>query len=409
VSASYLYRLRPSLIWSFVLATLGLAAFWSIRFAAADILYRQNTPEALKKAVALAPGNASYRALRGEFFESEGVNPDPDFQTAAALSPLESSYWIRLGFRAEAENHFDQAEQYLLRAAAVDNKFDPRWALMNFYYRRQRDLDFWRWTERSFDFAYGDLTPLFRLAWQFTDDSGEISRHIPARKDIQIAWLSFLLNTNRLEASAPVARNLSEAAGKGSDIDILMAWWAKNVQPNPASALAIWNTLCDRHALPFRPLRPAEGDIVTNGDFSVPPTQQGYDWRLINIEGVSISVDANLHEFRIEMSGKEPEDFLVAEEPIPLSPRVSYAIDWDYQSQDAQSISGLHWQIDRNGPPLARADFTASPERKTARLQFSSDAASTAHLSLHYTRPVGSTLAEGTAIIRKVTSQLIKQ
>ena len=94
-----------------------LTCYWSIRFSLADSFYRVNTLDAVRRAVDLVPGNASYRSLLAEHIGGVGLNPDNEMVKAAGLSPLESRYWIRLGFRREVEGNFGEAEKYLLQAA----------------------------------------------------------------------------------------------------------------------------------------------------------------------------------------------------------------------------------------------------------------------------------------------------
>src|SRR6266700_4375090 len=114
----------------------GLGIWFTVRLAIADAFFRQDTPESVARAVRLESGNAAYHDLLAEYIESEGQNPDGERQLAVHLSPLEASHWIGLGVRAEVEQDYPRAEKYLLRAAKVNLGFEPRWALMNFYFRR---------------------------------------------------------------------------------------------------------------------------------------------------------------------------------------------------------------------------------------------------------------------------------
>ncbi len=248
-----------AVFWFVALAVLAFAGFWSVRFAVADSLYRQNTLDSLNRAVALVPGNAAYHALLAEHREGLGFDPAPQLIAASALSPQDSRYWIRLGFRAESENQQNKAEKYLLHAAAVDRKFDPRWALMNFYFRRGRLPEFWPWTERAFELSYGDLTPLFRLTWEATRDPSEIRRHLPENKGILTDYLGYLINNRHFEASVPLARQLAGLMTPGENTDLLLSWWNQALTADNASAFSVWNTLCDRKVLPFiAPTRPGK-------------------------------------------------------------------------------------------------------------------------------------------------------
>src|SRR5438874_1728361 len=144
------------------IAVLSLATYWTIRLALADRLFHAGSADALARAIRLAPGNAQYFAWLAEYREAEGLDPDPALATAARLNRMDSSVIIRRGLRAEFRNDFAGAESFLLEAAAVDKLFDPRAALANFYFRRNRPEPFWRWAREAFAISYGDLTSLFR-------------------------------------------------------------------------------------------------------------------------------------------------------------------------------------------------------------------------------------------------------
>src|SRR5580704_6927846 len=126
------------------IAGLALLAWYSVLVARADISFRDNSLESLRRAAQLMPRNAAYHALFAEHLEATGENPDKELEIATSLSPHEPRYWIRRGFRAELERNYADSERYLLQALKVDRGFDPRWALMNFYFRRGRWPEFWK-------------------------------------------------------------------------------------------------------------------------------------------------------------------------------------------------------------------------------------------------------------------------
>jgi tetratricopeptide (TPR) repeat protein len=395
--------------WLFLLGILAFSGFWSTRFAVADSLYRQNTFESLNRAAALVPGNAAYLALLAEHKEGLGFDPEPLLTAASALSPEDSRYWIRLGFRAESENRHDQAEQYLLRAAAVDRKFDPRWALMNFYFRRARAPEFWRWTERALEFSYGDRTPLFRLAWEASQDPAEIRRHIPDNKGILTDYLGYLINYGHFEASVPLARQLAGLMTPGENTSLLLSWWDQALTRDSPSALAVWNSLCDRRVLPFSSLQPAEGKIVTDGGFSEISLQRGYAWHLSRTEGATAEPDPVAQQLSVRLSGNEPENVVLAEQFVPLAPGSQYRIAWDSLSPRPDSLPGLSWTVTSGAASLGRSPaLTPGSAWKSEQFTFASGTNTFARLSLTYQRPLGSTLAEGTFAVRKITGTLVK-
>jgi tetratricopeptide (TPR) repeat protein len=216
---------RFAVLWILPLALCCLAAYRSVALAVADYDYAENTLASVRRAVAIAPTNALYHAMMAEHMEGVGLNPDAELQAAIQLSPLDSKYWIRAGFRAEVEHDYPKAERYLLHAAEIDHKFDPRSALMNFYFRRNNVPEFWRWTDKAFELSYSDPTPMFQLMWNVTSDAEEIRKHIPAHADIEIPYLWFLINNQRPDASTEVARDAADKARTDDEATALLGWW----------------------------------------------------------------------------------------------------------------------------------------------------------------------------------------
>ncbi len=399
-------------MWVVVLGALLAATYWSTRFALADLLFQANDLSSLRRAVALAPGNARYRAILAEHMEGAGLDPSSQLEKATRLSPLQSPYWIRRGFQSESQHDYGHAEEYLLRAAAVDHEFDPRWALMSYYFRRGKSAEFWRWTDRAFEFSYSDPTPLFRLAWNMTQDPAVIRAHVPTKFAILSRYLQYLADTQRLDLSAPVAHDLASIADPASDIRPLLTWLDNAIASYPAAVLNVWNILCGRGALPFKMLDPGTGIIVTNGDFSLPPLYSAFDWRMARSEGVSVLPDAYARQLSVTFSGNEPESLLLAEQYIPLTPGLQYAISWEDKSPPGDSVSGLIWTVSTPSAASiewARSmDLAAGPEWKTGRMVFSAGTNELARLRLSYYRPLGSVRARGAVMLRNVRGQIVR-
>jgi hypothetical protein len=386
-------------------------SYWSVQAAVADSLYRQNTPESLQASVVLAPGNALSHRLMAEHLEGMGRDPDGEFAAAAKLSPRDSQFWIRLAFRAEVEGNYTLAEKYLMRAVAVDRMFNPRWALMNYYFRRGSADPFWSWSERALGMSHGDTTPLFRLWWEETQDEDLIEKHLTENRDIRVKYLSFLAVNNRLDRAGKLARQIAQFVDR-PDVPRLVDYCERMATGDSPSAVAVWNTLSARKLIPYTPLDPAKGVIVTNGDFAIQGTPQGFDWRFPAFDGVSIAPAADSTGIVLRMSGSEPEDCTPLLQTIPVVPGARYRISWEYQlpdTPDAEGISGLKWEVaDATGSRESfgqSAELTRQGRWKTGELVFESGPRSSVNLLLHYKRPFAATRAEGSVTIRLVKSE----
>jgi len=404
----------------------ALGIWLTIRLAIADASIRQETPESIAEAVRLESGNAAYHDLLAESLESEGRNPDAEHELAVRLSPLEASHWIGLATRAEVERDYPRAEKYLLQAAKVNVGFEPRWYLMNFYFRRGNLPEFSIRTRRALDMSYGDLTPVFRLCWLATTDAHAIETMLPsadqpAGKKTQLQYLQFLLSTRRLDAARSVARNIALQAD-AANLPVLIQYCDAMVDGNTDAALEVWNVLCRRKLIPFEPLSPADGHVITNGDFRIKPTEHGFDWRLSRVDGAFVTAGAASEGAAagggasIEMSGNQPEQCLLLAQIVPLVPGHKYRLDYEYRGDEVDEDSGVNWEIAGLGASstISQAIDIQSEHLKmtgdwvTGHLSFDAAAGSAARLSLHYKRALGTVRHQGTVALRRVAIEAVQ-
>jgi len=405
-----------------ILTLCGLAAlaWYSLLFARADAAFRGNNLPALRTAVRLVPGNADYHALLAEYLETAGADPDGELAIATDLSPHESRFWIRRSFRAEMERKYADSERYLQQAYRVDKGFDPRWALMNYYFRRGNIPEFWRWTQEALDMSYGGLDPLFRLCLTVDSDPSITRKALPPRPAILFAFFSYLVKNQQIGSAAPIAVEAASTA-RQEDVPVLIDYCSRQLGHDNESSLAVWNTLCRRGLLRFRELAPRKGDILTNGDFAVAPLQRGFDWKYGTDAGVSIGPMDAAQGISIDIGGKQPETAWLMEQTIPLTPDKRYVLNYEYRLITAQPVSGLQWLIlaagtaagaapraedTSPGDPIAASSILSATDWNTGQMTFSSGRRNAARLALRYRRVPGTVTWTGTVQIRHVTSGL---
>jgi hypothetical protein len=375
-------------------------------------LSHRNTSDSLRAAVQLDPGNADFRELLAEHLAEDGLNPTPELTTAVSLSPLNSHWWDRLAFQAESDGDYPAAERDLMEAVRVDRTFGPRWALMNYYFRRGNQDQFWFWTKPALEMSYGDLTNIFRLCWIMSQDAAQIRSVMPVRREVLIQYLSFLVWNGHMDAAAPIALETAELADS-DDVSVLGNYCDRSLGKENSTALAVWNTLCRRKLVHFQELDPSAGQIITNGDFSdfsIDPAQTGFHWRVPRVDGISVLPDP--HGVTVTMSGKQPEDCVLLSEAIPLSPGQQYRLSYKYQPGGEEAPSGLDWIVratDGSGAILAGSqDFAASNDWAPGQFTFTAGTHTAASLELHYKRPSGKVRWQGEVIIGAVSSELVR-
>ncbi|HEY4085416.1 MAG TPA: carbohydrate binding domain-containing protein [Bryobacteraceae bacterium] len=362
----------------------------------------------MKAAVLLVPGNADYHALLAEHMEGAGLDPDGELAKATEVSPRESRFWIRRAFRAEVEKKLDDSERFLRQAVHVDTGFAPRAALMNYYFRRQNLPEFWKAARAALQTAYTDRREIFRLCFAVDDNVPATRALLPSGHRPLVELLSFLMTTGRLTQAEDIASAVA-AEAEPDDLNLLLGYVEQQTGKNDSTTIAVWNALCSRHLVPFSPLSPGEGNIVTNGDFES-NIHRGFDWRPGAADGVAIS-----HSYAggesVELNGKQPESMVLIEQRIPVTAGKSYSISWQYQLDGATGDSGLRWAVEKgavdppSGPlPVAASATLGGTAWQTGKFAFTSDHSGIDRLRLEYRRASETIRWKGTLQLRHVIS-----
>ncbi len=387
------------------LAALAGLTWWCVRLALADRLYHRDRAGDLKAARALAPGNARYWSRSLTPGEPSEIG---DLRRALSLNPADSSSWMELGLLHEVDGDYSAAERCLLEATRVDKTFDPAWTMANFYFRRGNAERFWPWARRAAYMAYQDRTPLFRLCWRLTQDSGVIlSRGIPDDRRVLGNYLAFLLAEDHRDAVEPAAARLA-AFCSGEDLTVLLAAVDDLIEGGRHDgALRLWNALAGRRLISAAPLDPSRGRFLTNGDFSSPPLLRGFDWRVVPHEGVSVARDVSPPALKLTFSGKQPEQCEVLRQAVPLAGGKRYTLRFGFRSEGIPAESGPRWVVYDavSGRPLSGDSPSLSgPDWTTQALEFTAPPEiSLARLAVAYRRAPGTTRIEGSVWIREVT------
>jgi hypothetical protein len=231
--------------------------------------------------------------------------------------------------------------------------FEPRWALVNFYFRRDHREQFWKWARSALEMAYGDLAVFWDLCWHAASSPSEIEAILPKDPGIRATYLRFLIGVSP-QAAAPVAVGLAEQ-NAGPHRELLIDWTTRLLEAKlPEPAARIWQALC-RQGI-------ANCD---NDGFRTAPSGEGFDW---HATGSFTHLRPGL---RLSFDGKQPE---------------TAEILWRYASGDVRRVipdwtapadAGFSWRIEPVNQGLSR-------------------------VVLQYRRPLGSPRFQGTFELRSV-------
>lgn len=368
------------------------ASYTSVHLTRADAAFGNATQASLAEAIRLAPENAEYSARLASLLEAQGHSAEArrSLDRAAALNPYDSQIRIALGLLSESQGEFKQAERYLSQAAEVDRRYDPRWVLVNFYYRRGDADHFWLWARNAAAIAYDDdnLQGLFRLCWAVRNDGNFIlDTVVPEQASVEARYLSFLLGRGQLTDATPVAQRLMAHAGPGQSA-VLLEYCERLLRAGRVEeAIGIWNALSSRTLIRHPALAPDKGLSLTNGDFAAPLLKCCFDWRIADSPEIAFTQPADPLRLELRFSGRQPEALDLLTQDAPVNPSGAYRFEFEYRTAGIGFNTGVRWAISdatsgadlgsslslapAEGWTTAKLRFRTPPTSRLARLQFS--------------------------------------
>ncbi|MGD0296089.1 MAG: hypothetical protein ABSE86_03180 [Bryobacteraceae bacterium] len=324
---------------------LCMAAAQALRIGFADYLFRQDTLESVQRAVRIWPANADFYARLSDLDPGNAV---AHLRRAVALDPRLSKSWIALGLQLELQGDPQAGERCYLNAARFDRQFLPAWTLANFYFRRNDAAGFWPWARQAAEMSYGDLRPLLRMAFAFTDSEDVVlTKMIVPRRKVERDFLRYLLDQN-LDASAVADRILNKAAA--DDVPPLIDWMNRLIETGRLpEARRLWDALSGKRLISYPHLT-----HLTNANFSHQPIAAGFDWQLTPPSGVDLERTAE--GLRVQFSGRQPESFQLLSQYLDVTAGI-YRLTFEYRTIDIQMTTNLRWRMgEMSSAPLAAAE-----------------------------------------------------
>jgi tetratricopeptide (TPR) repeat protein len=324
---------------SLFLAGFLIAGYWTVTFAVAEYFFGLQKEPAVRSAICLVPNRAAYWAGLSEILADDKPRESLQaLQKASTLADNNSAYLIELGLRAEDNGDLYSAEAYLLKAAQIDRLYLPRWSLANFYFRRGNQAQFWEWARQATAMVYGDPSPLFQLCWQMSKDGDQVHRNLNIqRPEIRIRYLSFLLGSGHVDAIAQEAMEAAKTM-RPSDRDLLTAAVERLLlEKHVTDAMQLWNLL--------EPQLPVQTASITNANFERTPSSSGFDWRVIEFDGITVFKDEERHALRISFSGSQREFCEPLWQYLVVNPGANQVMSIAAELEAIPPKSGLVWQV----------------------------------------------------------------
>lgn len=378
------------------LLVLGYAIILSARLAYVDSLARQDTVPALKEAIRAFPGNAGYHARMSDLDPARAA---AEIRLALNLNPSRADFWIAQSIIQELNLDSSASEKSLLEAARVSRYYIPRWALANFYYRRQNPAQFRPWAREALTAARtaADVPTIIQMSRKLGLSSDDIRRNLlPDRPDVLQAYLQEILRDKDWDQLYLLARKLTTIGSSDHRDTILASAEALFDAGRIDAAIDLWNTAAQQHWIPYASLNPSTGLSITNGAFTLDPLRSAFDWKIRDNDGISAArlPTAGLH---FEFSGKQPEACELLSQNVPLLPARKYELRVKYRTAGILPATGLHWRIlGPTGPAIAEGPSLSSEDLTEDMLAFQSPPQQVPlRLSLFYARVPGTVRIEG--------------
>jgi tetratricopeptide (TPR) repeat protein len=364
-----------------VMAFGAVAGIWTAaQLFHAEWVAASRTEAGLRAAVKSVPGNSEYWNKLARVLAGSGRHMEAEraWERALEANPQAVEALLRLGIQAEMEGRFRLAERYLLAAAGADKGYDPRWALLNFYFRRGRWEDFWRWAPDACERAYSDRRPLFDLYWNSGASAAEVFEKgvVRSGRPTLRSYVHYLIGCGEIEATKPAAALLLKSA-RTDDASALRAYGeALLVAKRGRAAQAVWEELTR--------LGMASGQ------------NSGFEWRVRNVQGAPVTLDAVSGEVRVAFSGRQPESCEILSRYVAMEPGSPYLLKFRYRTKGVPAGAGLRMVLAEK----AVLDL-GSDEWADAQMALEAGEADLGRVALRYTRARGYTRIEGTIWIRE--------
>ncbi|MEZ5402136.1 MAG: hypothetical protein R2729_20855 [Bryobacteraceae bacterium] len=314
-----------------VVPVLALGLSLSATLTLADTLVRFGR---LDDAIRLTPWNVNYRLLRAT---------PADLEAARRIAPDRSAVWIALGLERETAGDNAAAERHLLRAASLDATFAPSWSLMNFYFRRGRSGDFWKWAAKGVRLTEGDVTGVYRLAVAEGGADAAWNRLAPFRPDAQRQFVDLALQLDPAPTAGYSAGEALARAGRAKDREALLSLCERAIAAGyPARATGVWNAMAAAGLHRLGMLDPESGRVLTNGGFREAPSGTGFDWRLPDRRGASLHPSAS--GLSIELTGMESGPAVLLRQVLPAIPGARYRLEGRFRAVRGSAAEGLWWR-----------------------------------------------------------------
>jgi tetratricopeptide (TPR) repeat protein len=324
----------------------------------------------LQMAARLEPGNAEYQYRLGRYFLQKQNEPETAaqfFKSATALNPHNASYWLELARTYRRLASSDQQKDALQHAIAADPSTpDVAWDSANFYWalgETDKALQEFRVVLENDPYLGAAAT---ERCWRIKPDVEALLRDVVPRKaDAYSTLLDFLISKNEPGAASRVWGQIVQLQHPVETRYVFDYVRYLVNQREVGQARQAWRqaaSLCDLSGY-----QPSPGNLVVNGDFSLPVLNGGFDWLYEKSSDVALALDpteshVGHRSLSIVFDSRGMEDAGIRQ-LIPVVPNTEYEFSAYFKSEGLQGAGGPRFLLEDH---FTRANYFASEELKDA-------------------------------------------
>jgi tetratricopeptide (TPR) repeat protein len=334
----------------------------------ADYLSRKLEFASLQMATRLEPGNADYQYRLGHYFLEMQRKPEtavPFFKSATALNPHNAEYWLELSRIYKRLANRDQQKEALQRAIADDPSTpDVAWEAANVYWTLgETDRAFQEFRAVLENDRYLPAAALERC-WRIKPDIDSLLRDVvPHNAEVYSSFLDFLISKNEPDAAARVWTQMVQLQQTVDPRHVFDYVRYLIDRRDVAQAHRTWQqaaSLCDLSGY-----QPSPGNLVVNGDFSLPVLNGGFDWLYEKSSDVSLAIDpteshSGHRSLSIIFDSRGIEDAGIRQ-LIPVEPNTKYEFSAYFKSEGLEGAGGPRFLLEDR---FTGANYFASEELK---------------------------------------------
>jgi hypothetical protein len=326
------------------------------RQGVASFYFRQNSPDALQKAMIWDPANPVYPAALANLVHLYGRSPNPDevirlYQTAARLSSFDASYIADLAQANDWAGRTDVALPLFQRAQQLfPNSPDINWKIANFYIRSGNSADALPALKKTLSSSVIEKNQIFTLSDRAGINSiTVVDRLLPPNVPAYFAYLNFEAQRGNFSAAQETWNRLLslnspfELKEAFPFLDALIR--ARELD----SASRVWSSFVSR--FPDRIPSPASAsNLITNGNLQADILNGAFDWRAFPVSGVAVTQDSpgpspDARSLRVEFDGTQNLYYGSVLQFVPVRPRTKYTFSAFTRSQALTTDAGVGIQI----------------------------------------------------------------